>query len=166
MQIKAVGLGLAIVGTAVLAYQTQQLNFVRYDDDNEPYVYAHTKRGFLDLVAAIDHYAEKSGKAKDVTIEIVSPDYWPMTWYMNDYGHANFYGSMIDSSAAEMIVAKKDQQDADVIKRYANHFKFAGVYPLRPGVNLMLLVRSDLADSDAKDVSKIPEYKTIPGYTQ
>ena len=85
---------------------------------------------------------------------------------MNDYPHANFYGNMIDASASEMIVAKKDAQDADVIKRYSNHYKLAGVYPLRPAVNLMLLVRSDLADTDAQDLSKIPEYKPIPGYTQ
>ena len=40
-----------------------------------------------------------------------------------------------------------------------------GVYPLRPGVNLVLLVRKDLADANAQDMSKILEYKVIQGYT-
>ena len=75
-------LALAIAGTSVLAYQTYELNFVRYDDEEMAYVYAHTKRGFLDMMREIEHYAEKSGKGKDAVIEIVSPDYWPMTWYV------------------------------------------------------------------------------------
>jgi predicted membrane-bound mannosyltransferase len=166
MQLKVTGGILAVVGAALLTYQTQQLNFVRYDDDDEPYVYAHTKRGFLDLVNEIYRYADKSGKGRDATIEIVSPDYWPMTWYMNNYGKANFFGSLVDASTSEMIVAKKNDQDAAMIQKYSTHYKMSGVYPLRPGVNLVLLVRKDIADSDDQDVSKVLEYKPIAGYTQ
>ncbi|HEV7698899.1 MAG TPA: hypothetical protein VGO43_01585 [Pyrinomonadaceae bacterium] len=156
---------LAAVGLATLAWQAYDLNFVRYDDEEMGYVYAHTKRGFNDLVAQIEHYSEKSGKGKDATIEIVSPDYWPMTWYMNDYGHANFHGQLVDATTSEMIVAKKDAQDAAVIQKYSGHYKYVGVYPLRPGVNLVLLVRRDLADPSAQDPYKILEYESIPGYT-
>ena len=56
-------------------------------------------------------------------------------------------------------------QDVAVIQRYAAHYKYVGVYPLRPGVNLVLLVRRDLADADAKEPYKIKEYESIPGYT-
>ncbi len=151
---------LAITASSVLAYQAYDLNFVRYDDEEMGYVYAHTKRQFLDLVRKIDYYAAKSGKGTDATIEIVSPDYWPMTWYMNNYGHANFHGQFVDANTAEMIVAKKTDQDAEVIRRYSAHYKFAGVYALRPGVDLVLLVRKDLADKDAQDLYKILEYET------
>jgi hypothetical protein len=65
-----------------------------------------------------------------------------------------------------MIVAKKDAQDSEIIRRYSAHYKYVGVYPLRPGVNLVLLVRNDLADANAKDLYRLGEYKTIPGYTQ
>ena len=157
---------LAILGSGVLAYQTYQQNFVRYDDEDMSYVYAHTRRGFLDMISEIERYADKSGKGKDATIEIVSPDYWPMTWYMNDYGKANFHGNLVDASTAELIVAKKNDQDAAMIQKYSLHYKFAGVYPLRPGVNLVLLVRKDLADGKDQDVNKVLEYKTVPGYTQ
>ena len=61
-----------------------------------------------------------------------------------------------------MIVAKKDAQDAEVIRRYSAHYKFAGVYPLRPGVDLMLLVRKDISDADATELYKILEYETPP----
>ena len=144
-----------LVAVAVLAYQTYDLNFVRYDDEEMPYVYAHTKRGFHDLIRQIEYYADKSGKGTDARIEIVSPDYWSMPWYMNDYKNAVFHGSLVDANTAEMIVAKKGDQDAEVISRYSAHYKMAGEYPLRPGVDLVLLVRRDLADSDAKDIYQI-----------
>lgn len=150
---------LGLCGVAVLSYQTYQLNFVKYDSDEMPYVYAHTRREFLDMVREIERYAEKSGKGKDAQIEIVSPDYWPLTWYMKDYGKAFFQGRPVDASTAEMIVAKKGDQDSIVAQKYSSHYKFTGVYPLRPGVDLMLLVRNDLAEPGAMDLSRIPEYK-------
>ncbi len=149
-----------ILAAALLTYQAYDLNFVRYDDEEMGYVYAHTKRGMLDLVKQIEHYAEKSSKGKDATIEIVSPDYWPLTWYVNDYPHANFYGSLVDANTAEMIVAKKNDQDTQVVEKYSAHYKFVGVYPLRPGVDLMLLVRRDLADPQDQDLYKIFEYES------
>ncbi|MBK9215009.1 MAG: glycosyltransferase family 39 protein [Chloracidobacterium sp.] len=158
-RLRFLGAALGIVAVSVLGYQTYQLNFVKYDNDEMPYVYAHTRREFLDLINEIARYADKSGKGKDAQIEIVSPDYWPMTWYVKDYGKAYFQGRPVDASTAEMIVAKKGDQDSIVAQKYATHYKFAGVYPLRPGVDLMLLVRNDLAETSALDLSKIPEYK-------
>jgi predicted membrane-bound mannosyltransferase len=156
--LKATAIALAITGTSILAYQSYSLNFVRYDDEEMGYVYAHTKRGFLDLIREIDRYAEKSGRGTDATIEIVSPEYWPMTWYLNDYDHANFHGNLTDANTAEMIVAKKDDQDTAITQRYSAHYKLAGVWPLRPGVDLTLLVRKDLADREAQEVYKITEF--------
>lgn len=155
---RVLGAALAIVGCVVLAYQTYDLNFVRYDDEEMGYVYAHSKRPMLDLVAKVQHYAEKSGKGDDVAIAIVSPDYWPLTWYFNDYKKALFHGRMVDVNADEMIIAKKGPQDAEVIRRYGALYDLDGVYRLRPGVDLMLLVRKNLADPDAQDAYKINEY--------
>lgn len=155
---KIAGVIVAFSATVLLAYQTYDLNFVRYDDEEMAYVYAHSKRPMLDMVAKIEYYADKSGKGKDATIEIVSPDYWPLTWYLNEYSHANFHGSLVDANVAEMIVAKKNDQDRDVIQKYSAHYRFAGVWALRPGVDLMLLVKKDLADKDAQDLYRIPEW--------
>jgi uncharacterized protein (TIGR03663 family) len=165
IRLRVIAVALAVSGFSLLGYQTYQHNFVRYDDEEMPYVYAHTRRGFLDLIGEIERYAEKSGKGKDATIEIVSPEYWPMTWYLLKYSHANFHGRYVPSTTAEIVITKKNDQDATAIELYSGHYKYAGVYPLRPGVNLVLLVRNDLADSDDEDMSKLPEYKPVPGYT-
>lgn len=156
---------LCIASSAVLIYQTYQLSFVRYDDDEMVYVYAHTRRGFLDMMREVDKYAQKSGKGRDAVIEVVTPDYWPMTWYTKDYTKANYFGSLIDTKDSEMIVFKKNDQDGQAIQRYGANYKYIGVYPLRPGVNLVLLVRKDLADPSAQEVNKVLEYKIVPGYT-
>ena len=153
---------LTIGSFAMLIYQTYELNFVRYDDDQMGYVYAHTKRGYKDMMAKIEYYADKSGKGKDAQIEIVSPDYWPMTWDLNKYGHAYFQGHLVDATTAEMIVSKKGEQDSQVVPKYSEHYKFGGYYPLRPGVDLVLLVRKDLADPDAQDISKILTLPALP----
>ncbi|MBP6003698.1 MAG: TIGR03663 family protein [Pyrinomonadaceae bacterium] len=156
--LKVAGIALVATGSVILAYQAYSINFVRYDDEEMGYVYAHTKREMLDLVAKIEYYAEKSPKGKDVTIEIVSPDYWPLTWYLKDFEHANFHGALVDANASELIIAKKDAQESEVMRRYSAHYKFVDVYPLRPGVDLMLLVKKDLADPDAKELYKMLEY--------
>jgi hypothetical protein len=153
-------IGLGIIAACVMAYQTYDLNFVRYDDDQMPYVYAHTRRGFLDMMREIDHYAQKSGKGKDATIEIVSPDYWPMVWYTKDYTHANYWGKIVDIKDSEMIVAKKNEQDEEAIRKYSARYEYVGSWDLRPGVELMLLVRKDLADPGGEELYKIPDVPT------
>ena len=152
---------LLIIGTLVLGYQTYYLCFVRYDDDQMPYVYAHTRRGFLDLIKQIDHYAEKSGKGKDMVIDVVSPDYWPMTWYTVHYNHVGYHGHLVDTKA-EIVVTKKKDQDTAAIQKYSDEYRYVGMYPLRPGVDLNLLVRKDIADPDTKDLSEIPKTPATP----
>lgn len=152
--LKTAGGILTLIAVGVLGFQTYDLNFERYDDDTMPYVYAHTKRGFLGLVSEIERYAEKSGKGKQVSVEIVSPDYWSLPWYLREYPKAVFHGKLIDANTAEMIVAS-DAQKQELVRRYAAHYKYAGTFPLRPGVDLYLLVRRDLIDAGAPDIYKI-----------
>ena len=152
--------GICAVGASIiLAYQSYELNFVRYDDDKMPYVYVDTKRDFLEMINEIDRYADTSGKGKDAVIQIVSPDYWPMVWYVNDYTHANFFGHPVDADNAEMIVAKKGDQDAEVMRRYSANYEYVGSWDLRPGVELMLLVRKDLAGGQGEELYRIQNSK-------
>lgn len=151
---------LTAAAIAVLGYQAYDLNFLRYDDNDMTYVYAHTKREFVGIIDKINEYAIRSGKGNEAVIQIVSPDYWPMVWYLKDYPHANFFGHFVEADKAEMIVAKKGDQDAEVIRKYSASYDYVGTYPLRPGVDLMLLVRKDLAGPDALPLYRIEEEKS------
>jgi len=154
---------LMLVTIGMLSYQTYQLNFVRYDDEKMPYVYAHTQRGFLKLIKQIEHYAKKSEKGEDAVIEVVSPDFWSIPWYMRNFTNVNYPGEIVDAKDAEMIVAKKDEQEEEIMRKYSAQYKYAGTYPLRPGVELHLLVRRDLADSNAREIYEI-RGKNFSGY--
>jgi hypothetical protein len=98
------------------------------------------------MLAEIDHVAEVSGKGKETRIQIVSPDYWPLVWDLRNYKHAGFHGQMADADNAEIIISKKDQQDAEAMRRYSSEYAYSASYKLRPGVELVVYVRKDLAD--------------------
>jgi uncharacterized protein (TIGR03663 family) len=155
VSVKLTGGLLALIAAATLSYQTYDLNFVHYDDEEQAYVYAHTNREFLALMHEVEYYADKSGRGKDAKIEVVSPDYWPMVWYLRDYKQANFHGHIVDVTDAEMIIAKKNDQDADVIKKYSAGYEYVESYALRPGVVLVLLVRKDLAEDGAQELYRM-----------
>lgn len=146
---------LAAVSAVMLGYQSYDLNFVNYDNNDRPYVYAHTSRQFISMMDRIEYYANKSGKGTKTEIAIVSPDYWPMVWYVKDYPAAIFHGRMAEPGNADMIVAKKGEQDGEAISKFSSNYRLDGVYALRPGVDLMLFVRRDLADPDAKELYRI-----------
>lgn len=140
---KALGGILGTAAVVILAFQTYDLNFARYDDDSMPYVYAHTTRGFDDLMARVKRIAEGSGKGNETKIDVVSRDYWPMPWYLNDYPNTVYHGALTDSSDAEVVIAGK-VQEADLSVRYGATHNIVDEYPLRPGVDLILLVRKDV----------------------
>ena len=151
---KAIAVVLGLLSVFILLFQTYDLNFKRYDSDRLPYVYAHTERGYLELISEIERYAIKSAKEKQATIEIVSPDYWPMPWELRNYPRANFHGRIVNANASEMIVASSEQRE-ELAQKYAAHYKYAGTYPLRPGVELYLLVRRDIAGPETKEIGTV-----------
>lgn len=139
----------AVLIAGFCGYQLYQLNFVHYDDDQLPYVYAHTKRQMLTMLDEIDRIAQKNGTGTDTGIAIVSPDYWPAPWYFRDYKKVGYYGNIVPTNEPIIIgsVAQEDQLKATYSDRYDrlnSGLDENGDYPLRPGVDLLLYVRRDV----------------------
>lgn len=134
----------AAVAFGVCAYQAIDLNFYRYDDDSMPYVYAHTRRAYNEMLAEIDRIARKSGKLNETSVIVVSPDYWGLPWSLRDYPNAGFYGQITPTSTAEIVIGKTDQQ-AELEQEFGGNYQHIGTFALRPGVDLMIYVRRDLA---------------------
>jgi predicted membrane-bound mannosyltransferase len=135
---------LGLLACVILAWQTYDLNFVNYDNDRMPYVYAHTSREYLSMLAEIDRVAERGGQGKQARIQIVSPDYWPLVWDLREYPNAGFHGRIVDAAGAEVIISKKTTQDAEAMRKYSGEYDYYASYKLRPGVELVLYVRKDL----------------------
>ena len=135
-----------VVAIVIATYQSIDLNFINYDNDDAKYVYvyAHSKREMLDLVKQVEEIAkENGGPATGITI--VSPDYWPLPWYFRNFTRVGYFGRMAASSEP-IIIANENQKD-EVERNFGEVYRQVpsqsegGSFELRPGVKLLLFVR-------------------------
>lgn len=135
-----------LVAAGVSAYQSIDLNFVNYDNDSPKYVYvyAHTRRGTLDLVNQVEQIA-KENQGGLTGISIISPDYWPLPWYFRNFSRVGYFGRMAVSS--EPIIIANENQKTEVEANFGQLYRqvpsndAGGSFELRPGVRLLLYVR-------------------------
>ncbi len=138
--------------TFIPEYQTIDLNFYNYDNDNRyyVYVYAHTRRELHQLLDEVDRVAKRTRQGGQTGITIVSPDYWPLPWYLRDYSRVGYFGRMTPSSEP-IIIAKVGQAPeveatfGDRYQKVHSGFNAEGSFALRPGVDLLLYTRRELA---------------------
>jgi uncharacterized protein (TIGR03663 family) len=137
--------------TFLPGYQTIDLNFINYDNDNRyyVYVYAHTRRETLKLLDEINRVAQRTHQGAETGITIVSADYWPLPWYLRDYTRVGYHGHMTPST--EPIIIARQDQAAEVQSTFGDRYQqipsgvnTAGSFPLRPGVDLLLFTRREL----------------------
>ncbi|MFN2454050.1 MAG: flippase activity-associated protein Agl23 [Pyrinomonadaceae bacterium] len=144
--VRAALLAFAGICVAFGLYQALSLNFRHYDDDTYPYVYAHTRRETVALVAEIEKLARRAPTGTDTSIAIASPDYWPLPWYLRDYKRVGYHVAIPKPVAGggEPIVIGSETQEAELRASLGDAYARVGSYVLRPGVNLVLYARRDL----------------------
>ncbi|MBV9957221.1 MAG: TIGR03663 family protein [Acidobacteria bacterium] len=145
-----IGLRLGLIAAALLVvsftgYQAVKLNLFHYDDDTYPYVYAHTQRGFNQMMAEVEHYVARAGSGKQTQIVVTSPDYWPMPWYTRNYDHVGYWGHIVPPADAPIVIGNVSQE-SDLAQPLGHKYQRMGEYDLRPGVRLVLYVRRDLVE--------------------
>ena len=138
----AVALALAIAAGASLR-QAIIVSFLRYDDEAMPLVYVQTSRQALKLVERVEDAAGRTSEGHALPIEILSPDYLPLNWYLRDFTRVAYFGHLIDHPGAPIVIARSDGAD-EVAGRLGPGYGRAD-YDLRQGVRLALFVRRDLA---------------------
>jgi predicted membrane-bound mannosyltransferase len=115
------------------------LNFYRYDDHEMPYVYVHAPRGLHDMLKAIERYGEAQGSGRNTRIAVVSPENWPLPWYLRNHPYASFPGKLSFDDNPRVLIARADQVAA--IRARPDKWRELGVCALRPGVQLHVFVR-------------------------
>jgi predicted membrane-bound mannosyltransferase len=136
--------GVLLLPVSTIALQRSvDLNFKRYDDDRLPYVYAHTQRGFLDVVQAVDRIAAMSGRGQSMMITITAREHWPLPWYLRSYRMAGYQDNMQAARQSVLVIANLDQ-DERLKRELGPEFDRLGTYPLRPGVTMVLFVQTRL----------------------
>jgi uncharacterized protein (TIGR03663 family) len=137
-----VGAGAAVAGALALSLvQAVQLSFRDYDDEANAYVYVQTQRDTLDLVAWLREEDERRGAGGGMGIVVMSPDYWPLPWYLRDDPNAGFYGQIVDVEAPVQVV-KADQVES-LPPEFGERYREQARYTLRPGVELVVFVERD-----------------------
>jgi uncharacterized protein (TIGR03663 family) len=138
-----------VIILAICGYQMYELNFKHYDDDAYPYVYAHTRREMLTMIDQIDGLTKRMGTGNDTGIALVSPDYWPLPWYFRDYKRVGYYQQIVPTN--EPLIIGSTAQEEQLKATYGDRYDLVssgvdeGAYALRPGVDLLLYVRRDVA---------------------
>ena len=150
----------AVLIVAFCGYQMYQLNFVYYDDDKYVYVYAHTRRETLVMLDQIDQIAAQMKTGHDTGVAIVSPEYWPLPWYFRDYKRVGYYQKVVPTT--EPVIIGSVGQEEEIKATYGDQYQQVdssklndpriladrnpnGSFSLRPGVDLLLYVRRDVA---------------------
>lgn len=143
---------IAVAAAALLlsAYQAVMLNFAHYDDPTYAYVYVHTERDIFPLLDRIQHLS-KQAAGEQTPVAILSPDYWPLPWYLRKYSHVRYYSQV--APFQEPIVIASSAQIPEIITMSGVGYRLLnsnlnpnGTYTLRPGIELVVFIRSDLAD--------------------
>jgi uncharacterized protein (TIGR03663 family) len=138
---------LALLGVCLLiaAIQAYELNFVHYDDDTYPYVYAHTRREFHDLIARMEEITARTGNKYDagINVAVENQEYWPLPWYIRDYKRIGYTGHVVETNDAVILVKVSQVPQVETLLG-SRYVRIGGTYPLRPGVDLALYGRRDL----------------------
>jgi uncharacterized protein (TIGR03663 family) len=142
--LRALTIVVAAIAAAAALYQAIDISFVHYDDNTDayPYVYAHTTRDFLSLINEIDSIAARNPVRKDIGITVVSPEHWPMPWYLREYTHVGYWGHLVPTS--EPIVIALKSQSYELEQQLGGGYRQFSTHDLRPGNTLVMYVKKDL----------------------
>jgi uncharacterized protein (TIGR03663 family) len=131
-----------VIAAIIETRQAIEISFFRYDDTSETYSYAHSNRDFLNLIHEIEKIAAGNPAGKEIGITEMSPEYWPMPWYLRDYTHTGYWGH-IEATEEPIIIAHQSQLPQINVK-FGDRYRLIGEYDLRPGNKLYLYLRKDL----------------------
>ena len=101
-----------------------------------------TRRDFLNLVHEVEIIAAGNPAGEKIGITIMSPEHWPMPWYLREYPNVGYWGKIVDTKEP-IIIAHMDQK-AEVDRQFGDRYREIGEYDLRPGNRLVLYLRKDL----------------------
>ncbi len=129
---------LLVAALAVSARTTMVQCFERPADETLPWAYAHTDPRYPELVRAIQSFAERSGAGTSQAVTVTSPDYWPLPWTLHGYPAIGYWGKVPETIPKGLILATAVQLE-DIGRVAAAAPREIGRFPLRPGVELVLL---------------------------
>jgi len=146
--------GVACVVLAALAaqlgWQAYRASYVFAADQRNPYVYAHTATGVLDLAKCVEDAAAVSPKGHEMIVKVImAENYWPLPWYLRHFNpdHVGWYHEVPDDPEADVIIVGtelEEEVDAQLFFWAAEAYNKQCLFKLRPQVWLRVYVAEDL----------------------
>jgi predicted membrane-bound mannosyltransferase len=138
---------LMLAGLANLGMQTWRGSFRFAADERNPYVYSQTSPDVVRLVKNIREVAAQHPKGGALVIKVMSPEYWPLPWYLRAFPNVGYWSGpdLADDPEAPVMITQTEMADklqSRLKGRYAQ--EMAG---LRPGFMLTAFYRQDLWDA-------------------
>jgi hypothetical protein len=140
---RRVAVGAVVLACGLGGFRAITLNFLQYDDESRPYVYVHTTRQIFELLKRIDEIQKRRASEGRLAVAIVSPDHFPLTWYLRSYS-VGTYGDIVETNDAIVLGSRK--QEEILAKQLEGRYVSLGTFKLRPGVDILAYARRDLMD--------------------
>jgi uncharacterized protein (TIGR03663 family) len=134
---------LLVAGVAHLGWQARRASVSFASDPRNPYVFAHTSADCLRLVDKVKALAQAGPLGPQMLVKVIAPDhdYWPLPWYLRDFGRLAWSDALPpDPYAPVMIVSASFHAGLDESKTHL----MVGYFQLRPQVFFELYVQLDL----------------------
>ena len=101
-------------------------------DARNPYAYAHPLRQVITLADALERYADAASAADGPPIiQVITPDPWPLPWYLRRYGRVGYWEAPPDELVGAILVVDVGQA-AVIADRLAADYVAASSYAVRP----------------------------------
>jgi uncharacterized protein (TIGR03663 family) len=134
---------LAAAALTISGTQAERFNFEHYDDDREVYVYAHTQRGFLEMIEILERITVAAGGEDRTAVTICAREHWPLPWYLRRYRFTAYQEDLKTAQGSAVVIGSLDQQPK-IAEALGPGFARVGSFPLRGGVTLVLYARRNL----------------------
>ncbi len=136
-----------LAGAAHLGRLAYLTNFRYYDNNRNPWVYAHTLSGAIKLAQRVEGIASIDPAGRQMRINVFTPDahdQWPLPWYLRHFGQVAYFTNIPANPDAPMIIFSSEawpRLEANLKDKDDYHFEFVG---LRPAVVLTVGIQADL----------------------
>lgn len=107
-----------------LGQQCQRANFGRFvADERNPWVYSHTGVDIYNLRDRVENIAQVVPNSEEMVIKIVTPDQWPLPWYLRRFKYVGYYTQTPPDLPRHnpAIVIAAEELNAEVSKHLPNY---------------------------------------------
>ena len=134
--------GLLMALTVQLGWQAYRGSYRFCADPRNPYVYAQPVNDVVRLGRRVVELAELHPEGRRMVVKVISPDYWPLPWYLRSFERVGYWDEVPEQPEAPVIIvapALAEQVEGGLKGSYRSDY-----YGLRPEVPLLLYVEESL----------------------